>query len=75
MTKLFELKYLLKLLTFEKSVFLGMFWKHLVKIGEEEDSEEVLVTVAVEAVVDVDAAGAVEVVVEAAARRRRTGSP
>jgi len=41
----------------------------------EEDSEEVLVTVAVEVVVDVDAAGAVEVVVEAAARRRRTGSP
>jgi len=41
----------------------------------EEDSEEVLVTVAVEVVVDVDVAGAVEVVVEAAARRRRTGSP
>jgi len=41
----------------------------------EEDSEEVLVTVAVEVVVDVDAVGAVEVVVEAGARRRRTGSP
>ena len=42
----------------------------------EEDSEEVLVTVAVEVVVDVvtvdvDAAGAVEAV----ARKRRTGSP
>jgi len=42
----------------------------------EEDSEEVLVTVAVEVVVDVvtvdvDAAGAVV----AAARKRRTGSP
>ena len=41
----------------------------------EEDSEEVLVTEAVEVVVDAGAVGAVAVVVEAAARRRRTGSP
>jgi len=41
----------------------------------EEDSEEGLVTVAVEVVVDAGVAGAVAVVVEAAARRRRIGSP
>ncbi len=74
---MFSLNFLIPSMKLKRLLVFQQLWRTVLQplAVIEEDSEEVLVTVAVgavEAVVDAAVAGAVVV---AAARRRRTGSP